>query len=256
MSDDELGQHTYYRDEAAIDAARLAATLPGPRFDVTLPPSVLTSWWYEMRRQVQALLAVIDAGVNPATVHRDVFGVDPAALACALDHVREDGFGECVDDDSIIEDAARAYLDFLRSRDPTLTEDDLEHQATIRGSISDLELANELVRVAGYERLYAVLRAQAGRLPGELDAGDDCLAVTASGAVFRGKCVAAGPHLADIVVLADNGQEFNQRFADEAQALLDGGDCLAAHCPPGPDGRCEWPRCAERPPGAPGEAAG
>ena len=85
-------------------------------------PSVLTSWWYEMRRQVQALLAVIDAGVNPAAVYRDVFGIDPAALACALDHVRENGFGECVDDDSVIEDAARAHLDFLRSRDATLTE--------------------------------------------------------------------------------------------------------------------------------------
>lgn len=94
-----------------------------------------------------------------------------------------------------------------------------EHQATIRASMSFLELANELVRVAGYDRLYKVLLALNGRLGGELDAGDACLVVTTSGAVFRGKCDAAGPHLADIVVLADNAQDLNQRFADEAEDL-------------------------------------
>jgi hypothetical protein len=46
--------------DVVLAAARLAATQPGPRFDVTLPPNVLTAWWWEMRRVVQALLAIID----------------------------------------------------------------------------------------------------------------------------------------------------------------------------------------------------
>jgi hypothetical protein len=50
---------------SAVGGARLAATLPGPRFDITLPPDVLTSWWYELRRQIIALLGIIDSGLTP-----------------------------------------------------------------------------------------------------------------------------------------------------------------------------------------------
>lgn len=43
------------------------------------------------------------------------------------------------------------------------TEDNSEHQATIRASMSDLEVANEIIRVLGYERLIEFMEILSDR---------------------------------------------------------------------------------------------
>src|SRR5437016_2642666 len=47
-------------EDPRITAARAAVNGPGPRFDVLLPPAVLTEMYYEMRRTLAGLLEVID----------------------------------------------------------------------------------------------------------------------------------------------------------------------------------------------------
>jgi hypothetical protein len=79
--------------------------------------------------------------------------------------------------------------------------------AVIDGSMSDLELANEMVRVAGYDRLYAVLMRLAGRLVCGAEVGDDVLVVTKTGAVVRGRCTEADQDWASVDVHGDNQQE-------------------------------------------------
>jgi hypothetical protein len=92
---------------------------------------------------------------------------------------------------------------------------DRERRAVILGSMSDLELANELLRVAGYERLYRVLMRLAGRLVCDADAGDYVLVITRTGAVVRGRCSEAGPDWASVDVRGDNQQQLRPSSAPE-----------------------------------------
>jgi hypothetical protein len=53
---------------------------------------------------------------QPAEAGVTAYGDDPDSLQAALDYVGKHGFGDCVDDDSIIEDAARIHLAGLLAR--------------------------------------------------------------------------------------------------------------------------------------------
>lgn len=48
----------------------------------------------------------------------DAIPAAAARLKASLEYVRENGFGECVDDDSIIEEAATRYLEAIGGRRP------------------------------------------------------------------------------------------------------------------------------------------
>lgn len=77
-------------------------------------------------------------------------------------------------------------------------------ERVIGESMSDLELANALVRVTGHNRLYTVLMRLAGRLVCDADSGNDVLVITKGGAVVRGKCTEAGQDWVSVDVHGDN----------------------------------------------------
>ncbi len=79
-----------------VTSARQALAEPGPRHDVLLPASVLTRMFYELRRQLAAVLAVIDG--QPPALAAEQLGVLRQALGDAI--ARREPAGFCIDCDA------------------------------------------------------------------------------------------------------------------------------------------------------------